>query len=486
MDNLKKKTFNNISYNVVARVVAVVFQAIANIILSRTLLSSDYGIVGFAYIFINFFTQFSELGLNNAVIQRKELDDKALYTGFTLKLSIGSLIFIVTFISSWFAVLFFDNSAVVNVIKIISFNFVINCFGFIPNTLLKRGLDYKRVSIANISQTIFSSTLAIILALAGFKYWSLVIANLIATVAMIMTLNILKPTKIRLIYDKQIAKELMRYGSSLSLSGLIVFAMFNVDNFLVGTIKGSAELGYYTIAFNWGSIVCVTMGAIVNNILLSTFSRLDHDEERIKSMYLKVLEYVSFISILGNITILIVSKDFLVYVLGSGTDKWMPALRSLQVLTIYGIFRSLLEPLGNVIMALGLNRIILICTSISALLEIILLFPAIKFYGLVGVSILVTITYGIQYLIYYPVLRRKLNISFTEFFNSIKLSILSALITVIIGIFLNYYYICTNMFSVIIKVLIIAFVYTITHSCITKLRLIQEVKSLMFGNKIMS
>lgn len=479
MSSLKKKTFNNVAFNAIARVVAVVFQAMANIILSRSLLSSDYGIVGFANIFVNFFMQFSELGLNSAVVQRKELDDKALYTGFTMKICIGVSIYIIAFFASWAAVYFFDNGAVVNVIKVLGFNFVINCFGFIPLTLLKRDLDYKKISIANITQTIFNSLLAMVLALAGYKYWSIVLANLLATTAMVVALNVLKPIKIKFMFDKTIAKELMGYGTSLSLTTFTIFLLFNVDNFIIGSVNGSSSLGYYMIAFNWGSIICVMLGSVVNTVLFPTFSRMDQDVERIKRSYLRVLEYVSFIGILANLTLFVVSRDFLVNLLGHGTDKWIPALVSLQILCFYGIFRFLLEPLGNVLMALGLTKLMLKANVFAAVTEILLLYPVLKFYGIEGVAVLVTLTYTSQYLVYFPVIKKKLNLSFLEFIQPILPALITGMVVVIIFKVVDKQLLHGNTINMLLNMLLVVSLFTVLHGLATRWKLVREAKELM-------
>jgi len=481
MSSLKQKTFNNVSFSAITRIVAFFFQALANIILSRTLLSGDYGLVGFANIFINFLAQFSDLGVNSAVIQRKDLDEKALYTGFTMKLGVGLGIYLLAIMGSGLAVLFFDNHAVVNVIKVLALNFLINSFAFLPTSLLKRGLDYKKISIANICQTIFNSSLAIILALAGFKYWSIVLANLVATLAMVVALNILKPVKIRFAFDKNIAREFMTFGSSLTFSLFIGFVIFNLDNFIIGAVRGSSELGYYMIAFNWGSIICLILGSVVNNVLFPTFSRMDGDKERIKRAYLKILEYVSFIGIMANTLLLLMSRDFLVQLLGHGSDKWLPALQSLRILAVYGIIRLLLEPVANVFMSLGLTKIILRTTAISALLEVVLLYPALKLYGLEGVALLITITYVSQYAIYMPALRRILNISYGELFTAIKQSIYPALFIIIFGIVLNIYIVENAMLYFVFKVIVLGTAYLIIYGAINGWKFVKEAKEMMVG-----
>src|SRR5271157_5017375 len=96
--SLKLKTIDNIGYNAFTRIVMFAFQAAANIILARNLSSVDFGIVGFGMIFIGFISQFSDLGINSAVVQKAALDEKGLYTGFTIKFALGMLIFAVSFL----------------------------------------------------------------------------------------------------------------------------------------------------------------------------------------------------------------------------------------------------------------------------------------------------------------------------------------------------------------------------------------------------
>jgi lipopolysaccharide exporter len=483
MSGLKQKTFNNVAYTGVARVVALVFQALANIILSRELSSSDYGLVGFANIFVNFLAQFSDLGLNSAVVQRKQLDETALYTGFTMKLGIGFFIYLIAFAGSGLALFFFDNPAVVGVIKLLALNFIINCFGFIPSTVLKRDLDYKKVAFATVCQTIVNSSLAMILALAGFKYWSIVFANLCATTAMVVALNFLKPVKIKFAFDKDAARQFMNYGTSLTLSGFVIFTMFNVDNFIIGAVKGSSELGYYMIAFNWGSIICLMLGTVVNSVLFPTFSRMEMDKERIKRSYLRVLEYVSFIGLLANITLLLVSKDFLIYVLGHGTDKWLPALMSLRILCIYGIIRFLLEPLGNVLMALDMTKVLLKTTIVSAVIEVALIYPALKYYGIEGVSLLITATYLVQYAIYYPIVKKTIDIQIGDFFAAIKDATISAAIILVLVLVLHQYLRADTVLMVVSEVLVISCIYFIVHGLMNNWKLAREAKGLLLGTR---
>ena len=58
--SFKLKTFENVGYNTVGKVIIMIFQFAANVILARNLISSDYGITGFALIFTGFLSKFGD------------------------------------------------------------------------------------------------------------------------------------------------------------------------------------------------------------------------------------------------------------------------------------------------------------------------------------------------------------------------------------------------------------------------------------------
>ena len=475
--SLTIKTIKNISYNTVARMCGFVSLGLANIILSRNLSSSDYGIFGFAWIFIGFLNRFNDLGINSAVVQKSELSERQLYTAFSIKTFLGIGLFAVTcFGAAPLAPLFFDDKAVVSVLRVLSLNFLINIFAFLPISLLTRELNYKRLSLAEIGSVIINSVVAITLALNGFKYWSIVVANLAAPIGSVVILNFIKRVKIRIAFDKQAAKGMLNYGLNLFGTSIIVFVIFNLDNFIVGSVKGSVMLGYYAIAFSWGSMICTVLYGMVLSILFPTFTKIQKDTEVVRSSYLKVLEYISFIGVLANVTLFIIAKDFLFVILGHNTEKWFPALSALRILCFYGIIRSILEPLGSVIMAIGKPQLMLKANVIAAIIELTFIYPALKYFGIEGVAIVVTGAYLIQYVVYLPFVKEVMKIEYLQIVKNIKPAIISAIIVLCFYCYFEYTKIGGTMLFMVIKILLVSFVYSISYGALTKWAIVKEVK----------
>jgi len=476
-------TMKNIGYNSIARVLTFIFSALSSVVLGRCLLPSDYGIISFSFIFINFMGNFADVGIGSAIIQRKELDEPALHTAFTLQFFIGCAVIFATFILSTLAPLFFNNRDVVLIIRLLSLYFLLSNISFLPKSLLIKEMNFKKVAIAETSMSILNSVVAIVLALNGFGYWSIVIAylssNFVATALFIM----FRPIDAKFQFDNKMAREFISFGGYLFLTGLLVFLIFNLDNFIIGTVKGAKDLGYYAIAFNWGCMICVLMYSVVLRVVFPVMAKLQDEEQKIRNAYLKTLEYSSYIVILANIILFIFSKEFLVYVLGHGSNKWLPALTSLRILCLYGIIRGLLEPIGQVITAMGKTRTLFIANLVASVIEVSAIYPALKLYGIEGVALTVTVAYLSQYFIFYRYLKSNLEISIVDLLRAVKPAFIAALVVIFLQQLFYGYHVDTVLL-LLSKASIVAIVYFAILGVITNWEIFRTIKRLGLKAKI--
>jgi O-antigen/teichoic acid export membrane protein len=127
-------------------------------------------------------------------------------------------------------------------------------------------------------------------------------------------------------------------------------------------------------------------------------------------MYYRSLRAVMFVTVMANAVLFAVADSFLVTVLGKGNPRWLPALYPLQILCIYGVIRASMEPVGNVIMALGQPKVLLRAVMLPVSLELCFLpLVAIK-WGLPAVAWLVCGAYTVQWVVYGPFLKRELGV----------------------------------------------------------------------------
>lgn len=478
MQELKRTTAVNIGFNGMAVLTVSALQFATNIILARILLPEDYGIVGFALIFVNFMTYFSDFGIGTALIQKADAEDDLLYTGFALKILFSIVAFLVVFSIAPLSRFFNESKEITSAIQMLSLGFLISIFAFLPQVTLMRELRYRELSYPLVIGAVVSSISAIALAYSGFGFRSIIAGYLVNSVGVAVVLNITRPVRFRLRYGREQARHLLRFGSHLLLPGMITFIILNADNFAIGAIRGIEQLGYYAMAFNWGTLVCILLAGIVHQVLFPTFSKLQHDLKAMKIAYLESLRYVAFIAVPFNFFLLLLGREFLYHLLGGNTERWLPALLTLQVLCIYGVFRALLEPLANVITGIGKPRLYIKATLLAAVMQLALIFPAIKYAGIVGVAMLVAVSYVSQYFIYLPILRREIDVSITEVLGTVRPALLAFLASMPIVVLLKIRF-ESSLPVMAVEILIGGAGYFVIYGLLTKWQIVKEMREIV-------
>jgi PST family polysaccharide transporter len=410
----KAKTFRNVIYTSLTKGATLVCVAVTASVVARNLSPSDYGVVGFAYIIIVFLSHFSDVGVGSAAIRRPNLDGNSLQTAFTLKIILGCGAFVAAFLIAPFAHHFFNHPATGNVVRILAFDFLVNTVGFMSMVTLTREQNFKALVIPGIAGAVARSILAVTLILCGWKYWAVVFADVGANLATAIALQLARKIRIHFHFDWEVAREYLRFGTPLLAGGLLVFLIFNMDNFIVGNRLGSAKLGYYALAFNWGSFMCGLLYDTVNNVLFPAFSAIQNDTAAMRRWYLKTIDLVGFVAVVANTALLANVHWFLTTFLGKGTGKWLPAQTALEILCIYGIIRVITEPVGNCIMARGGTKLLLQANALAGAIELPLILLVLHTGNLGLIAAAVLVAYAAQAFIFVPYLRREFSIRFRD------------------------------------------------------------------------
>jgi lipopolysaccharide exporter len=476
--HLKARTLVGIGWVSAGRFLGLILQFVSNTVVARNLSSADIGLVGFGYILTGFLTRLTNPGFDNAVVRRQNLDSHILATAFSLQATLGVGAFLATAAVAPLSALLLGDKASTGVVLVLGTTLVLGTLGFAPSCLLTRELRYGRLTAAGTGRAVSRCALLVGLIWLGFGYWSLVLAEVGAIVVFVAGLNLLRPTAYAWRWDTAVVKELVQFGMPVLGSNLLVFLVFNADNFVIGTALGTAQLGYYALAFSWGSLVAVTLWEIIHAVLFPVFAKLHADIVATKRLYLRTLEAAGFLAVLANSCVLSMSHEFVVLLLGKGTGKWLPALRCLEILTIYGMVRALTEPVANVVLASGHTRIILIATLLAAGLEISPIWWVARYYGINGVALLVILAYCAQIAVYFPFLRQEFAIRVADIAHIVlPLAAASG-----VAVFVTRTVVAgggePSWMYFAIGVLVTAVVLTLVHGVLTSFKTLYEVRDL--------
>ena len=481
MTSSKAKTFRNIIYTGIGKGATLVCIAVTSSVVARNLSPSDYGVVGFAGIIIGFLAHFSDMGVGSAAIRRPTLDRHNLQTAFTLKIILSSGAFAVAFLIAPFAHHFFQHPATGNVIRVLALNFLVSTIGFMSMVTLIREQDYRAMLLPGIVGTVARCILAVTLIMLGWNYWAVILADVGATLTTAFAMQLARRVPIAFEFDWSDAREYLRFGVPLLGSGILVFLILNMDNFMVGSKMGSAKLGYYALAFTWGSWICGLLADTVNGVLFPAFSAIQDDPVAMRRWYLKTEDLVAFVAVIANTTLLANTHFFLVTFLGKGTDKWMPAATPLKILCIYGIIRAINEPIGTLLMAHGRTKVLLQGVALVGAVELLLISSVLQTGRIELVAAAVLIAYLSQAIVSLPYLRREFSISLghlvAQLWPVIPALIGGYAITSLLPNWLG-----ATFLTLICRGLLTAMVVALIHGLCTRFRCFQEAGGLILQN----
>jgi len=386
-----------------------VLQAIAfgaTFLLTIFLDPSQYGTFFLVSAVINFFTYFSDIGLAAALIQKKETpSQEELRTTFTVQqllilFLVALILILLPLIRSWYN---FDDSAML-LMMAITLSLFLSSLKTIPSVLLERKLDFNRLVIPQIVETILFYSVAVYLAWKGFGITSFTVAVLVRGISGLVMMYLLSPWMPGIDFSREHLKKLLKYG--LPYQANTFLAVFKDDGMtaILGSIIGPSGIGLLGWAQKWASAPLRFFMDQVIKVTFPGYSRLQNNiTELSKAVNQSIFVICLFVfpALLG----LIVLAPALTEIIPK-YSKWQPALLALSLISINTIFAAFTTPLTNLLNAVGkikvTFRLMIMWTVLTWIFVPIL---ALNFgingaalgYALVGVSSVVAVFVATRY-----------------------------------------------------------------------------------------
>ena len=185
----------------------------ASVFLARALTPTDFGLIGMAVLLREFVFVLGSIDMVAGIIVKDDLKDVDLCTFFWSMASLRVLMFLVAFFGAPLAVYVFDDPRVVDVLRVISFTFLLNIMAVAAYAILSKNLKYFHMNIINVVTILIESALAVVLVLyTGLGYWALVICMLIQAFLSNAALLILSRWFPKFKFSRDTFKYLFRFG----------------------------------------------------------------------------------------------------------------------------------------------------------------------------------------------------------------------------------------------------------------------------------
>jgi lipopolysaccharide exporter len=418
--SIKSKAVSGVKWNGISMGVVTALQFVTLAILARILNPSDFGILGIIMVVINFAQTFSDMGLSNALIQRKNVPSNHLSSFFWINILIGIVIFIFIYFIKSIAAIYFKLPSLSNYLVISAFIFLIVPIGQIFSTILMKELKFNILSKIEIAGMAVYSISSIGLALANCGVLSLIFGQLIRSLFTVIFLYFIfrKTWLPKLHFNIRELKTYFAFGAFQTGERIANYLSANIDYIIIGRLLGTAALGFYTLAYQIIIFPLTKINPIITRVAFPVFSIIQDDNDSMRKGYCKVLQYISILTFPMLVGMLVVAPEFIRLFYGK---KWSPSIIVLQILSVVGIFKSLGNPIGSVLLSKGRadigfywNVFAVIVISIAVILGVN--------WGIVGVSVALLVLQVPLFSIIQPIVNRLIDLKFSQYFKVIKSS----------------------------------------------------------------
>jgi lipopolysaccharide exporter len=342
---------------------------VSTLVLARVLVPEDFGVVAAAMTVIALFEIGLDLGVGSALIHDQEKGiTPRVQTAFTLNLAVAALLTGVFVAVAPAVAAYFRVPEQVDVFRAIAFYLLIRSLGQVHDAVLRRDLDFRRRTRAEIARALTRFGVSIPLALLGHGVWALVWGLLAAEVAGTVVNWLLVRFRPRLTIDRTAVRTLLSFGLAVVGVQALSVVSSNADYLAVGRVLGPDDLGQYTIAYRLPELLIDNVYWIFSSIALPWYSRArTRSADSFKDTMLRALTLLTLFGFPMGTALALVARDA---VPAFFSEQWLPAVGPMALLSLSAGVAAIGFASGDIFPALGRPGLLLRLDVVVATVEI--------------------------------------------------------------------------------------------------------------------
>jgi PST family polysaccharide transporter/lipopolysaccharide exporter len=357
------------------------------VVLARLVGPLELGLVGIALVSMSALRSLTEVGLNEALIQRVEENvDRYLDTVLAMEVARGLLVFAVLFLAAPFIGRLFDAPAAVSLIQVLAVSAVLRGLKNPAVVYFQKNLEYHKLFVYNTGGTLAFFVTGLVLALIDPSAWAWIGAFLAADVVRLVASYLIHDHRPGIGFDRQAAADLVHFGKWITGSSILYFLYNEGDDVFVGWLLSPVALAYYQYAYRMSNAPATELSQVIAGVMFPAFSKFQTDLPRLRESYLNTVRLVSFVAVPMGIGFAVVAPAFVAAAFGS---EWLPMVPAMQLLAVYGVYRAVGKTMGALWKSVGRPDYITKTSLLKVLVIAALIYPATARWGITGTAVLV-------------------------------------------------------------------------------------------------
>ena len=416
--SIKAKFIDSIRWNALSTIGVAVLEILRLFILLRLLSDFEFGLFALASIVLFYVDALNDIGFSGAIIHKKINAPDKLSSIYWFTVFLNFIFAIIIFFLAYPIASFFEELALVDIIKTISIIFIIGGFGTIYKSVLIKEMRFRGLSVVQFLSTVIYFVVSIVLAYKGHGVYALIYG----IIAKALMENVGYVILGRREFDMQF---IMKLGG---LGYYFRFGMYQIgeratnvirkelDTVLIGKFLGTETLGIYSVMKNLIVRPYTLINPLITNVTLPLMSKINSSKAELKKIYLNQLNALTTVNAFIYIFLAVFAVQFVRFYYPEG---WQAHIFSFSIIAITYLLISIANPVGGLVVSTGRADMGFFWNVGVLTIYAICLFIGVQ-YDLLTLCISVLIC---QIILFYPnysyLVKRLTGATFSEYFKMI-------------------------------------------------------------------
>ena len=412
-----------------------ILRFIRNIILSRLLAPEAFGLMATVLASVAVVEVFTEVGLKQSVIQNKKGAEASFLNIIWWISSLrGIALYVISFFIAPLICAFYGKPELLSLIRIGFLSILFNGFLCPKVHVLEKEMRFTKWVILMQGSAVLGVLVAIFLAFYLQNVWALVFGYVTEYSSRCILSYFFFPIKPKLVFNSVFLHEIMTFSKRMFGLPILTMLFLQADIFVIGKVLSLGQLGIYTLSRSLSEMPVIFLSKVIQPILFSTLSLKQDDKKSMRNTLLKLTRWTTIFGLPFIAFLVVFSTPILSILYGS---QYAIAAASFSILCVYNLILLCSSFIVNMYFAIGKPDIHRIALFARTALLLLVIYPAAKNIGLIGVAFSILITMCLSLTIHIIYLKRLFSISYFEYLDSWKEGAVLSLVVIIPGIFLK-------------------------------------------------
>lgn len=321
-------------------------------ILSRLLEPSDFGLLAITQVFLSFANLFVDSGTTVGYLHRLRVSAIEFSSLVWWNTGIALTLYLVYFALAPLFARFYQEEALLEIIPVLGLLLPITGLGLQFRLYQQKRLNFQLISKISVIASLLSLVVSTVLALMGWSVYALIIGQLMQTLLTTIWYILSVPFSygISIRFSQKAIVPYLKMGIFHTFGQLLNTLTRDLDIIIFGKAFGTETVGIYSLLKQLAARPAQMVNPVITSVMNTVLPRLQVLPLRLSEAYRAIVGLITSINAPLYLGAIVLAPDLIYWAYG---QEYATKSYLFQILCLYFLLRSLVNPVGTLIIAKG-------------------------------------------------------------------------------------------------------------------------------------